>query len=448
VTNLLRSLFAARPATRANETTPISITDWARSFRPGQQVVFNGQPHQAFALGGSGSNGGLFEGNSAVFAVELKRLLVFSEARFGYQELRNGRPGDMFWTPDLTVLEEPWPGASLRDLLVRAELDAAAAGNSYWVDDPTDDRYVVRIDPQEMKVLTAAAVDPVSGGRVSEQLLGYTHVRRGEPVTIYEPDQVAHFRPIPHPGEQFIGMSWMSPCLPDIDADALMTGHRSSQLRRGGNLGYVVSLDPTVGQDEFDEFVEKFRRDHEGPENSGKTLFLGGGADVKTVGQSFAELALRAEQGATETRIASCGGVPPSVVGFSEGLQGSALNAGNYGAAKRNMVDGTMRPNWGAFAGSFASLMPKQAGARFWYEDRDIPFLREDVTDQAEIVKTDALTIRQLVDAGFEPDSVIAAVAARDLARLAGKHTGWFSVQLQQPGTTGKQPTLTPGGTS
>jgi hypothetical protein len=53
--------------------------------------------------------------------------------------------------------------------------------------------------------------------------------------------------------------------------------------------------------------------------------------------------------------------------------------------------------------------------------------------DQAEILKSDASTVRQLVDAGFDPDAVIDAVKAGDLSRLLGAHSGLYSVQLQPP---------------
>jgi hypothetical protein len=81
------------------------------------------------------------------------------------------------------------------------------------------------------------------------------------------------------------------------------------------------------------------------------------------------------------------------------------------------------------------SLVAPPTGARLWYDDRDIPFLREDVKDQAEILAADASTTRQLVDAGFDPDAVVDAVAANDLGRLRGKHSNLYSVQLQPPGT-------------
>jgi hypothetical protein len=422
---------------RANETSPISMTNWARMYRPGQNVVYNGVAHTAWQTGGGSANGGIVESNSVVFAVESRRLNVFAEARFQFQQMRDGRPGDLFGTAALGVLEAPWAGATTRDLLVAAELDVATSGNSYWAEDPDDDAYLLRLDPACVKILTEAAIDPVTGLRVAERLVGYAHVTDGDRrrVTIYAPDEIAHFKPIPHPSNpQFLGMSWLNPCLPDVDADRMMTQHRATSLRTGGQLGYVVSLDASISPDEFDDFVEAFRADHEGPENSGKTLFLGGGADVKTVGQTFADLALKAEQGAGETRIAACGGVHPVVAGLSEGMQGSSLNAGNYDSAKRSFGDITMRPAWGAFAGAFASLIPPPPGSRLWYDDRDIPFLRQDITAQADVLAKEATTVRQLIDAGYDPDAVIAAVRAGDLGRLLGEHSGWYSVQLQQPG--------------
>jgi hypothetical protein len=52
--------------------------------------------------------------------------------------------------------------------------------------------------------------------------------------------------------------------------------------------------------------------------------------------------------------------------------------------------------------------------------------------DAADIQAVNAGSIRQLLDAGFEADSVISAITSGDLSQL--KHTGLFSVQLQPAG--------------
>lgn len=431
-------ITGSRLPERANETSAISMHDWQQSFRPGSQFTYQGQTYQGYPIGGGSGlagyglgNLGYYESNSVVFACEAKRVNVFSEARFQFQQVRQGRPGDLFGTPDLLVLEEPWLGASTRDLLAVAELDVATYGNSYWIVD--HDGYLLRLDPCNIKILTEAIEDPVSGNRVGERLLGYVYMTTRDTMTIYSPREIAHYKPIPSRC-QFLGQSWLSACLSDIDADTQMTEHKRIQLRNGANLSYVVSVDKSVTPDQLSIFAEKFRAHTEGSQNAGKTLFLGGGADVKTIGQTFGDLALAATQAATETRIAACAGTHPVIVGLTEGMSGSSLNSGNYTAAKRNFVDGTMRPLWGAFAGAFQWIVKVPAGARLWYDDRDIAFLREDVKDQAAIQAQDATTIRTLIDAGFKPDAVIDAVKANDLKRLAGQHSGLFSVQLQKPG--------------
>ena len=430
---LERVSAAARPAVRDNETTGLSITDWSRQFRPGNQVNYQGRNYQAFSLTAGAPGHGLYESNSIVFACEAKRLSVFSEARFLFQRLRDGRPGDLFGTPDLSVFEEPWPGATTGELLAQCELDITAHGNSYWIRDP--DGFLLWLDPCNMKILTEAVEDPVTGVRIGERLLGYAYFLEPGKMALFSPREIAHYKGTTPSRNRFLGQSWLSACLPDIDADNQLTEHKRVQLRNGANLSVVVSLKDSLDPDKFSDFVERFRASHEGTDNSGKTLFLNGGTDVNTVGQTFENLALKATQGATETRIAACAQVHPVIVGLSEGMQGSSLNAGNYAAAKKNWVDSGIKPLWRAWAGAFQWVVNVPSGSRLWYDDRDIAFLREDVKDQADIFTKDATALRTLLDAGFVDDAAIGAVKTYDVQKLIGQHSGLFSVQLQPPGS-------------
>src|ERR1019366_7682814 len=100
-----------------------------------------------------------------------------------------------------------------------------------------------------------------------------------------------------------------------------------------------------------------------------------------------------AVQSAGETRIAAAAGVPPSIVGLSEALQGSTLNTGNYAAARRRFSDGTIRPLWRSAAGALSTLLPVPKGSRMWFDPRDVAFLQEDVIDTANIRQLDATAI-------------------------------------------------------
>lgn len=429
---LLERIDAARRDEERQTPQAISIYDWAKLFAPGAQVNYGGTTYQAWQVNaGPGSPGaGWYESNSVVFACELNRTLLFSEARFQFQRLDRGRPGDLFGTDALAVLEEPWPGATTRDLLARMELDIACYGNSYWVNDGP---HLQRLDPAKVKILTEQATDRVlTGYEIGERLLAYAYVGDPDNPVIYEPGEICHYKPIPDRTNPFIGMSWLNPCLPDVDADEQMTAHKRAHLRNGASVPFAISYDESIAPDKFDEYVRYYKEHHQGPDNSGKPLHIGGGADVKTIGQTFEQLALKATQGHGETRIAACAGVPPIIVGLSEGLASATYS--NYGQARRRLVDGTMRPLWGAGAGALQSVVRVPAGTRLWYDDRDIPFLREDVKDQAEIFSQDMTSVRTGVDAGYDANAVIRAVAAKDITLLIDEHTGLFSVQLQPPG--------------
>jgi phage portal protein BeeE len=383
--------------------------------------------------------------NPIVAACVATRLLVFAEARFAWQPWSGGRPGNLFGSRDLGLLESPWPTATTVDLLARMEVDASYYGNSYWVRERsafTNRDILTRLDPCDVVI-----VDADLGG-YSRELVGYSVVdKNGSPIAFWGPDEVAHYRPLPDPQHPFRGRSWLDAILPDITADTELTRYKTSFLKNAATPNLSVSLDAGISPAAFDDFVDRMNAQHKGINNAFKTLYLGGGADVKVVGANFEQLNLKNVQGAIETRVASAAGVPASIVGLSESMQGSALNAGNYGAARRRFSDGTVRPLWRAAAGALQSVVPPpSAGTRLWFDDRDIPFCQEDVKDAADIKQVEAQALRQLVDAGFEPGSAVEAIRTGDMGLLV--HSGLYSVQLQPPtamqGTPPTPPALPP----
>jgi phage portal protein BeeE len=190
----------------------------------------------------------------------------------------------------------------------------------------------------------------------------------------------------------------------------------------------IVKLDVN-NMEKFEAYKKAFRDNHEGTTNAYKTLFLAAGADATVVGQNFQQMDFKALQGSAETRIAAAAGVHPAIVGLSEGLQGSSLNAGNFTAAARLTGDKTLRPLWRNFCGAISNVIDVPGGSRLWYDTRDVAFLQADEKDIADVQQIEAITMRQLIETGFEPDSVTAAVMAQDWSKL--KHTDLISVQLQ-----------------
>jgi phage portal protein BeeE len=248
-------------------------------------------------------------------------------------------------------------------------------------------------------------------------------------VTTFLPENVAHFAPIPDPEARFRGMSWLTPVIREIVADRAATDFKARFFENGATPNMVVKFD-LDSVEKMRPWIDLFRESHEGAVNAYKTLFIGAGTDATVVGANLQEMDFKMTQGAGETRIAAAAGVPPVIVGLSEGLQAATYS--NYSQARRRLSDGTMRPLWGSMAGSMANLVTVPPGAVLSYDGRDVPALKEDIQDKAKEMQEKATAANQLVSAGYDPDSIVQALESGDFSLLT--HTGMTSVQLMPPG--------------
>lgn len=383
---------------------------------------------------------GAYKANGVVFACILTRLLLFTEARFQWRRYENGRPTDLFGNPDLGLIEDPWPGGTTGEVLAHLEQDASLAGNAYIARvGPPDAPRLRRLRPDWVSIVTGSPSDDPFD--IEAQVIGYIYKPlRGEKrtETFLTPDRVMHYSPIPDPDAQWRGMSWLTPVVNEIMADSAATKHKLKFFENGASLGLILSYDPKLTPDQFNSAVAKFTEAHEGIDKAYKTLHVGGGVDPKVYGADLKQLDFKVTQGAGETRIAMAAGTHPVMVGMSEGLAGASLNAGNFAAARRRFVDMTIRPLWRITAASMQRILTRPAGAHLWYDDRDIPALRQDAQEEADIRKTEAETIAHLVNQGYTHASVIAAVNAGDWNLLVD--SGYRSVQLYAPGQTPPAP--------
>ncbi len=379
---------------------------------------------------------GAYKSNAVVFACEMTRMALFSEARFQWRKMTNGRPGDLFGTTELSVLEKPWPGGVTGDLLTRILVDADFGGSGYVARRNERPNRLMRMRPDWVVLVLGSEDEPdFANLAMDAEVLGCMYYPGGvnsghTPVPLLV-DEFAQFTPIVDPLATYRGMSWLTPIIREIQADSAATMHKLMFFENGATPQMVVTMGPDVKPENLKQFVAKMDDSHSGWQNAYKTLYLGGGADVTMVGKDLQQLDFKATQGAGETRIAAASGVHPVVAALSEGMSGSSLNAGNFNSAARLVADRTLRPLWRNVAGSLQNIViPPPDGSELWYDDRDISFLQEDRKDAADIQFIEAQAIRQLVDAQFEPASVVAAVAAQDMTLL--RHTGIPTVQGQQ----------------
>jgi phage portal protein BeeE len=448
VTSLLRSLLPARREARSLSTVDdyaAQLAAYPASWGGVQSMsaltgTYGRQVVEPIPNSLEGYARGAYESNGIVFACMAVRMAVFSTVRFQWQSINRGRPSELFGNPQLTPLEQPWQGGTTQDLLTRMIQDADLAGNSYWTRQGGE---LVRLRPDWTQIVMTPRMVRQEGGVPDRQAgwrkVGYVYWEGGVGASdpgVFLADEVAHFAPSPDPLATYRGMSWLTPVLREIQGDGHMERHRNAFFENAATPNLSVSLAKEVRPEAFKRFIAEMDLNHKGVENAYKTLYLGGGADVQVIGADFQQMDFTKVQGHAETRIAASANVPPVIVGLSEGLQAATYS--NYGQARRRFADGTMHPLWQNAAGSLAPLLPAPAtngSVRLWYDARDVPFLREDRKDAAAISQQQASTIRTLIEAGYEPDSVVRAVTSEDYGLLLGEHTGLASVQLQPPAT-------------
>ncbi len=362
---------------------------------------------------------GVYKRNGIVSAAIVTRAQVFSEVQFA---MRDRTSYEMSPLPaSARILENPDVNMTQGELLWRMEQDVSLAGNWYGV---RIGNKIRRLRPDWVTImLSESPEDP------DTEVVGYLYDPPSQDAQAFLPEQVAHWSPEPDPEATFRGMSWITPILREIQSDSAATDHKLKFFENAATPNLIISAPESVtNPEQFRIFKDAIDEDQSGRFNAYKTMYLAAGSSVTPVGADLQQLDFKATQGAGETRIASRARVPAVLLGISEGLGGSSLNAGNYGMARRQFADGFLRPHWRSACAALSSLVPVPAGQELWYDERRVAFLREDEKDNAEIQSTQAAAIRQLVDGGFVPDSVINAVVTDDMTQL--EHSGFLSVQL------------------
>ena len=447
--NLLPARFRSEPAEVDRSQNEFTLDGWisymnemfyngtayftqgATQTQPGQRQEYIGPAYSALTSLA-------YKSDSVVYACMQTRANHFAQVRFQWRRLKDGQPQDLFGTADLQPLETPWPGGTTQDLLTKMIQHADLGGNAFVVR-RGDGLALLR--PDWVTIIIGSNTDPEMGAWATDaEILGYIYSPGGLGASnaytteTYLADEVAHFAPTPDPEARFRGMSWLTPLIREVMADKAATEHKLKFFEHP-TPNMTVKFD-VPNLEEYKAQVAAFKDAHMGPQNAYKWMFLTQGVDAQPVGSNMKDLDYKLITGAGETRIAAAARTPAVLVGLSEGLQGSALNAGNYQAARRHFVDETIRFLWANACASLSNIMPVPGGAELWYDDRYTAFVKEDIGERADVELKKAQTIRFLVDAGYLPETVIAAVEAEDLGLL--EHSGLYSVQLQ-PANAPKQ---------
>lgn len=370
--------------------------------------------------------------HGVVAAAVATRAYLVSQVRFKFR-----RPdGTLYGSPALRPLERP--GSMTRPaFLSMLEQDASYSGAAVVA--RRRDR-LWRLAPDRTTFVLGSNSDPSWNGDhmvppFDAEVMGVVyHPGRSEPAIPFKPGEFAVWAPEPDPIYFWKGQSWVTSVVREVLLDGQSTDQTGKYFENGSIPSLVFLMDANRSPDEVAAFQSLVDEKHAGVRNRYKNLFLGGATDVKVVGSSLDAAALGHIQGTFENRVAVRSRIPAVVLGTKESLSGSSLNAGNYQSARRLLADGWFTPHVDSLCAALESVVPAPAdGSELSHDPGRVLFLQEDQKDAAEITQTNSVAMRQLVEAGFEPASVIAAVTSGDMTKLV--HTGNVSVQLQPPGS-------------
>ncbi len=368
--------------------------------------------------------------NGVVSAAVTARALIMSQLRFQW---RSEVDGATFGNQSLEILERPAPGMTREQLLWRIEQDVSYLGNAYVRRLP--DGTLRRLRPDWVKILLGSdeSPDDVAAG-ADARPVGYLYQPdpRGTAM-IFGLSEVAHIAPEPDPIAHYRGEAWVSSVVREILMDLQATDHLDKYFENATTANMVIKAPPELTDPEkFNEWVDVMDRTLSNSGKQWRNVYLGHGSDVQVVGASLADLDMKNLTGGLETRIAARSRVHPVILGLREGLQGSSLNAGNYNSIRRLWADGWFNGYAPSWCSSLERIVARPTAAELTFDPARIPFLQEDMKDAADIFSSRAAGMRQLVDGGFDPTSVIDAASRDDMKALL--HTGNLSVQLQPEG--------------
>jgi len=109
-------------------------------------------------------------------------------------------------------------------------------------------------------------------------------------------------------------------------------------LANGGKIGNLITVPGSLGDDERRMLISQFESRHKGAHNAGKTCLMTGGADLKRLAQTMAEMEMIELRKFDAAEICALMGVPPEIVGLNSEAQYS------HGPAQQRFIANTIAP--------------------------------------------------------------------------------------------------------
>jgi HK97 family phage portal protein len=291
----------------------------------------------------------------------------------------------------LTVWNQPnafMPGQEFREV---SQQHVDLTGEWWWVIVASPAGF-----PLEMWPVRPDRMRPVESN--SEFIAGYIYTSPdGEKVPLRR-NQVIMGR-TPAPLDIYRGLSALPALSNDLDAESTQAAWSAAFYRNSAQPGGVIEVERRLGDDEWEEMVERWNQQHRGLSNAGRVAVL---EQAKYVQMSYTQKDMQyvESRGLTKQAILDAFGFPKFGLGDVDDVNRATANASLAMMAQTLTVPRLERLKAAANFEFLPLFGPTAIGLEF---DYDSPVPPDVETDNATLTaQTDALAV--LVGAGFDAD--------------------------------------------
>jgi HK97 family phage portal protein len=234
-------------------------------------------------------------------------------------------------------------------------------------------------------------------------LTGYMYCSPdGEEVPLSK-EQVIHIK-LPNPADPYRGMGPVQSVLNDIDAAKYAAEWNKNFFINGAQPGGVIKIDYRMGDDEFKQFIDRWRQQHQGVANAHRVAVLENADWIDTKfsmeDMQFAEL-----RNLPRELIREAFAFPKPMLGTVDDVNRANAEAGKEIMAENQTIPRLER--WKDVINQY--LLPKFANGKALVLDFDDPTPKNHDQVNAER-DSQAKSAQALVAAGYDPEDVAAAM--------------------------------------
>jgi HK97 family phage portal protein len=293
-----------------------------------------------------------------------------------------GHPFSILWDmPNLF-----YPGVLFREA---AQQYLDLTGESFIV------LYKVGGVPIEMWVVRPERMQPVK--HPTKFLTGWIYTGpEGEEVPLTT-DQVIQLK-YPNPDDPYRGRGPVQTILTDVDTSRAAAQWNRNFFLNGAQPGGVIKVDYKMGEREFNEFMERWRGQHQGVSNAHRVAVLEN-ADYIPTPYSMEDMQFAQLRELPRELIREAFAFPKPMLGTVDDV-----NRANSEAAREIMAEGQTLPRlqrWKETINTF--LLPQFANGKSLAIDFDDP-IPPNKDQQNQTITAQSLAVRNLVSAGYHPE--------------------------------------------